>query len=52
MIVCGKCKRFVKDVEFKINGLEEIKDVTGLCKKHGRVEITDWAYDELVADPT
>lgn len=48
MIVCSKCKKFVKKIEYKINGLEEIKDVTGICKKHGRVE-ADWDdYDELV----
>jgi hypothetical protein len=48
MIVCSICKKFVRDVLYKINGLEEISQVTGLCKKHGRVNITDWEYDELV----
>lgn len=52
MIVCSQCKRFVKDIEYMINGLEDIKDVTGVCKKHGRIN-ADWDdYEEIVCEPT
>jgi len=51
MIRCSLCSKFVKDIEYMINGFEDIKDVTGVCKKHGRVEakwddyydVTGWA---------
>lgn len=50
MIVCSKCKRFVKAIEYMINGVEDIKEVTGLCEKHGRV-YADWDnYEEI--EPT
>lgn len=48
MIVCRKCKKFVKDIEYEINGNENIRNVTGVCKKHGRVKV-DWDdYYEVV----
>jgi len=52
MIVCSKCKRFVKAIEYMINGLEEIKNVTGVCKIHGTI-LVDWNdYDEIVGEAT
>lgn len=52
MVVCSICKKFVKKIEYMINGLEEIKDVTGICKRHGRVKV-DWDdYDEIVCPHT
>jgi hypothetical protein len=50
VIVCSKCKKFVKNVEYMINGLEDIKDVTGICKKHGRGSV-DWDDYEEVHNP-
>lgn len=48
MVVCSVCKKFVKDIEYKINGNEDIKDVTGVCKRHGRVEADYEDYYEIV----
>lgn len=52
MIVCETCKRFIGDVQFKMDGDEEIKDVTGTCKKHGRVNAADcWEWEDLMGWP-
>lgn len=48
MIVCSLCKKFVSQIEYKTNCCEEIKDVTGQCKKHGRVKVNWDDYDEIV----
>lgn len=48
MIVCAKCGAFVGHVTYKINGLEQLSDVTGWCKrchkKHAPVLYDDY-YD-------
>ena len=48
MIVCSKCKRFVKNITYKINGFDELSDVKGDCKKHGRVEVDYEFWEEVV----
>ena len=52
MIVCSICKKFVKKIEYMINGLEDIKDVTGICKRHWRVKAEWDDYDEIVSPHT
>ena len=48
MIVCKKCKKFVKDIEYEINGMEDIRNVTGICKTHGRTLVDYDDYEEIV----
>lgn len=48
MIVCSMCKRFVKDIDYMINGNGDIKDVFVVCKKHGRIEAYWETYEEVV----
>jgi hypothetical protein len=47
MITCSVCKKFVKDIQYMINGFEEINDVTGVCKRHGRVPANYEFYEEI-----
>ena len=47
MITCSQCKKFISNITYEINGLEDIRNVRGDCKKHGNVE-ADWDdYDEI-----
>ncbi len=48
MTTCSICKKFVSQIEYKINRNEDIKDVTGICKRHGRVAIDYDDYYEIV----
>jgi len=47
---CPKCGKFVGNIEATRNGLEYITKVEGICKTHGKVDLTDqeWDYDEFV----
>ena len=46
---CLICGRFVSSVIATVNGLDEISTVTGVCKLHGRVDVTasGWAYEDF-----
>jgi hypothetical protein len=44
---CPKCGRFLKNIGAIVNGLDEIKKVVGTCSRDGRVEPTDWEYDDF-----
>lgn len=50
MIRCPKCKRFVGNITYKINGFDDISDVRGTCKKHGRVEALWDDYCDIVPE--
>jgi hypothetical protein len=50
MVTCSLCKKFVKDIEYMINGFEDISDVTGVCKKHGRIKADYEDYYEIVPE--
>jgi hypothetical protein len=41
---CPECGKFLKDVTAMVNGFDEIKEVEGYCRTHGKVRPTDWAY--------
>jgi len=47
---CPTCGRFCGKVVAILNGLEEIKKVTGECSKCGDVDLTncDWVYEDFV----
>jgi hypothetical protein len=48
MSKCPECGKFLKDVTAIINGNDDIKKVFGFCKKHGKVNPTDWSYEDFV----
>ena len=48
----GACNRFLADVHYSLNGLEEVLYVRGTCKLHGKVEsLNGWAYEDLTGWP-
>lgn len=40
---CPECGKFTSKRVMLINGLEEVKSCTGICNKHGKVNI-DWDF--------
>ena len=51
---CPECGKFVKDVEALVEEVlfideKKITKVTGVCAKHGKVDLTneDWSYEEF-----
>jgi hypothetical protein len=45
---CAKCHRYIGRIRFHINGLEEIKNVTGYCRHcRKRMPVEDWSWEEL-----
>lgn len=45
---CPRCGRFCGDITFFYNDYG-IQRVTGVCAKHGEVDLTqqDWSYDDF-----
>jgi len=43
------CGRFVGNIKAKLTADNEITKVTGVCKKHGVVDVTDqeWCYEDF-----
>lgn len=49
MIRCAKCKQFVKNVVYTVDGLDNIKSVKGWCKHcHKRVDVEYDCYEDIV----
>ena len=47
---CPECGKFVGDIRATVSGIDEdITKVTGVCKKHGKVDVTDqdWIYEDF-----
>lgn len=46
---CPSCGRFCKLIRAIIKMDNEIVSVSGVCKKHGKVDLTraDWSWDDF-----
>jgi hypothetical protein len=44
---CPKCGRFLKNVMADIDGDNNVTEVEGTCSKHGKVNPTDWDYEDF-----
>jgi len=45
---CPECGKFTKDNTAIVSeGYNEIVEVVGICKKHGKVKIKDWEYEDF-----
>ena len=49
---CPKCGKFCADITATINELEGVKSVTGKCKKHQAVDLTnqEWSWEDFVRE--
>ena len=49
MFKCPVCGKFVKDVIALMNEYGEIIIITGKCKTHGKVDVSnsDWCYEDF-----
>ncbi len=52
---CPKCGKFCKAIQGWFKGLageESLYKVTGICKKHGKVDLTheEWDYDDFMEE--
>ena len=50
---CPKCGKFCGQIEGKGNEMRGLFEVTGVCKKHGKVDLTgqSWSWDEFFGEP-
>jgi hypothetical protein len=46
-VKCPKCGRFVAKPAAHHTHENEIRFVTGICRKHGVVVLTDWDYEDF-----
>jgi hypothetical protein len=49
---CPKCGKFCSDIRAKGNEIKGLFEVTGKCKTHGKVDLTDqaWSWDDFFND--
>lgn len=47
---CDQCGKFLSSVTAQANVFKEIAKVTGVCKKHGEVEVFDWDYEQFFSE--
>lgn len=47
MYKCPTCGKFLKDVDYTVNGLGEVVKVQAICKTCGIVDCFDWDYDDF-----
>lgn len=50
---CLYCGRFCADVLASVNGFDQITKVEGVCRRCGKVDLTDadWCYEEFFPEP-